>query len=97
MVREFKDYVPLDEALRILRDGTSVLPRLESVPSHESYGRYLAADVVAQTSIPDMDCSHMDGYAVRASELDKASEVAPVRLRVGEVTALGNLQHIGLP
>ena len=69
---------------------------LDSVPSLEAEdvllelasGRILAAPVVARWDLPGFDNSAMDGYAVRASEVARASAAAPVRLPVrGEVAA----------
>jgi molybdopterin molybdotransferase len=51
-------------------------------------GRALAAPVVASTDLPPWDNSAMDGYAVRAADVESARDGAPVRLEVvGEVAA----------
>ena len=42
---------------------------VEDVSLAEARGRVLAADVVAQVSLPPFDNSAMDGYAVRAAEV----------------------------
>jgi molybdopterin molybdotransferase len=47
----------------------------EDVPLAQALGRVLAADVVAAVSLPSFDNSAMDGYAVRAAELDGAVPV----------------------
>jgi molybdopterin molybdotransferase len=54
----------------------------ETVALLAARGRVLARDVVAAVSLPSFDNSAMDGYAVRAAELDGATEAAPVELPV---------------
>jgi molybdopterin molybdotransferase len=54
----------------------------------EAEGCVLAEDVTAAVSLPSFDNSSMDGYAVRAEDIQHASERAPVTLRVtGEIAA----------
>lgn len=53
-------------------------------------GRVLAEEVRALTPIPAFDNSQMDGYAVLAEDLARASAERPVRLRFGPVTAAGD-------
>src|SRR5258705_331803 len=54
-------------------------------------GRVAAEHVVAAVDLPTFDNSAMDGYAVRAADVAKASTAAPVKLRVvGKVAAGGN-------
>lgn len=56
------------------------------LPTEGSYGRVLAADVVAPSDIPDRPRSHMDGFAVRAADLEGATSGRPVELKVrGEI------------
>jgi molybdopterin molybdotransferase len=70
-----------------------VLPP-ETVSLAEALGRVLAEDVVARVDLPGFDNSAMDGYAVRAAELDGASEDSPVRLQVvGDVAAGDTTRH----
>ena len=52
----------------------------------EALGRVLAEPVISPTALPPWDNSAMDGYAIRAADVDAATEDAPVRLEViGEV------------
>jgi molybdopterin molybdotransferase len=54
----------------------------------EALGRVLAEPVVSTTALPPWDNSAMDGYAIRAVEVEGATEDAPVRLDViGDVGA----------
>lgn len=61
----------------------------ERVPLLDAPGRVLAADARASYTLPHRDNSAMDGYAVRGSELEGASEAAPRSFRVVETVAAG--------
>ena len=54
----------------------------ERVDLINSLGRVLAEDIKARENIPGFDRSAMDGYAVRACDLKKASQASPVCLTV---------------
>ena len=61
--------ISVDEAIdRIL----AKVPDLgtETVPLAEAHGRVLAAPIVATHNQPPFDASAMDGYAVRAEDVD---------------------------
>ncbi len=62
---------------------------VERVPLLDAPGRVLAADAVATYTLPACDNSAMDGYAVRGSELEGASEATPREFRVVETVAAG--------
>jgi molybdopterin molybdotransferase len=47
----------------------------EAVPIAASGGRFLAADVHARLASPPESCSAMDGYAVRAAEVDPSGSL----------------------
>ncbi|MHB1313745.1 MAG: molybdopterin molybdotransferase MoeA [Gemmatimonadaceae bacterium] len=61
----------------------------ERVPLLDALGRVLGADARAGYTLPHRDNSAMDGYAVRGSELEGASEAAPRSFRVVETVAAG--------
>ncbi len=68
----------------------AVIDRLppEDKPLAEALGQVLAEDISSPVTIPPLDNTSMDGYAVRAADTIGASESAPVTLRVvGEVAA----------
>ena len=50
----------------------------------------IAEDVNAPNALPRFDNSAMDGYAVRADDVDQATHVAPVRLRVVDESKAGS-------
>ncbi len=62
--------------------------RTEEVVLADALGRVLAGDLVSPVAVPLFRNSQMDGYAVRAADVEGASPDAPVRLAVeGEIPA----------
>src|SRR5262245_5707263 len=60
----------------------------EEVSLAEAHGRVLREDVVARESLPPFDNSAMDGFAVRAADIEAATDERPVTLRLqGGVSA----------
>jgi molybdopterin molybdotransferase len=57
----------------------------ESVQLQQAYGRHLAEEIIAPLDLPPWDNSAMDGYAVRAADLQQV----PVTLGLNEVVAAG--------
>ena len=80
--------ISVTEAIQIVRDQTPSIAS-EIVPLHDSLGRILAQDVIADTDLPPFDRSQMDGYAVRAQD----TQSAPVRLRIIGESAAGKGWH----
>lgn len=75
--------LPVDDAIAAMLDGVERLGP-EKVAIDEAAGRVLAAPLKAMRTQPPFDASAMDGYAVRAADL----ETVPARLRlVGESAA----------
>ena len=75
--------IPVAEALNRVLEHAVPLP-VEEAPLAQADGRVLAYALKALRTQPPADMSAMDGYAVRASDVDNT----PVRLRViGEVAA----------
>src|SRR5688500_12783100 len=56
----------------------------ETIPLREAADRVLASDVAAPIDLPPFDNSAMDGYAVRSTDISKASTSHPISLRVAE-------------
>ena len=69
--------LPVEEALRRVLEGVEPLPA-EDVSLREATGRILAEPVKAMRDQPPFDASSMDGYAVRAEDVQQV----PVELRV---------------
>lgn len=82
-----------DEALaktlaRVERLGT------ETVDITDVLGCVLAQDIVSDVDVAPFDNSAMDGYAVRAEDLESATEDAPVVLRVLDHIAAGSVSGV---
>ena len=79
--------ISVEEARSRILDLIPLLPE-ESKPLGEAQGQVLAEDVVSPLTIPPLDNTAMDGYAVRARDTNDASAAEPVSLRIiGEVAA----------
>jgi molybdopterin molybdotransferase len=73
----------VEQAQARILEHARVVPETESLPLPDADGRVLAAPVTAKVSVPPLDNSAMDGYAVRVSDLDPAGENAlPVSQRI---------------
>ncbi|MCP5100725.1 MAG: molybdopterin molybdotransferase MoeA [Chloroflexi bacterium] len=82
-----KEYLTVAEALTSVLAGVSVLDT-ESVSLLDALGRVLAEPVTAKDSLPPFINSAMDGYALRAGDLQGATSTNPVSLQVvGDVAA----------
>ncbi|MBI4585954.1 MAG: molybdopterin molybdotransferase MoeA [Planctomycetes bacterium] len=100
------DLIPLEEVRETILRHVDRLPA-EEVPLLEAWDRVLAEDLAVKELIPPFDNSAMDGYAVRAGDLEGASPERPVTLRVrGRIQAgdppgfqlsEAQLPQIGLP
>ncbi|MGN6160099.1 MAG: molybdopterin molybdotransferase MoeA [Marmoricola sp.] len=67
-----------------------------TVPLSEAIGRVLATDLAAPLSLPPFDNSAMDGYAVRAADLEAAGPDSPVLLPVAEDIPAGRRDRLEL-
>ena len=78
----------LEEAAEIWRSGTGHLRcSAQRISTVHSLGRVTARAIPARRSVPHYHGAAMDGFAVRAVDTFGASEVNPLRLKIGE-TAL---------
>ncbi len=82
--------ISADQALQIVLENVAPLG-VERVPILEALGRVLAEDIRSSRDIPGFDNSAMDGYAVRAADVAKASEASPVKLKVVETVGAGQM------
>ncbi|WP_022927084.1 gephyrin-like molybdotransferase Glp [Patulibacter americanus] len=74
---------PLDDAIRVARRlGEGLRLPGEDVPLLDAVGRTLHADVVAPRALPAFASSAMDGFALRAADLEGASAEAPAELEI---------------
>ncbi len=77
--------VGVDEALEVVLGAVSPLPA-EEISLEAALGRFLAEEVHASADMPPFDRTAMDGYAVRADDLEKV----PAILSVVEEIAAGH-------
>jgi molybdenum cofactor synthesis domain-containing protein len=80
--------ISVAEAIQIVRQQTAPIPT-ERVRIEDTLGRVLGEDVVADTDLPPFDRAQMDGYAVRAQDVNES----PVRLRIVGESAAGKGWH----
>ncbi|NMF88079.1 gephyrin-like molybdotransferase Glp [Aromatoleum petrolei] len=76
------DMLPFDEALSSLLAKARPIRDLEMVDTLVAHGRVLAADVRSPISVPALDTSMMDGYAVRTCDVTAAGTRLPVSQRI---------------
>ncbi len=74
-------YLSVSEARQRLLDSLSVV-NAEQIPLTAAAGRVLAEAVVSPYDLPPFSNSSMDGFAVRAEDLQRATADAPVYLDV---------------
>ena len=81
--------IPVREAIQTILARTSTLTP-ESEALSDAQNRILAQDIIADTDLPPFDRAQMDGYAVRAADVEKT----PAQLRiVGESAAGAGWHH----
>jgi molybdopterin molybdotransferase len=83
------------DALNLVLNGVSMLPA-EHVSLLDALGRVLAEPVVAFDSLPPFANSSMDGYALRAADVENASVEMPTELQVVADIAAGAVSDVML-
>jgi putative molybdopterin biosynthesis protein len=88
---QFLDVMSRDAAIAEFLDALKPAPLdTETVPLDRLLRRVLASDVTAPVDAPPFDRSVVDGFAVRAADLAKASTSTPARLVLsGEIVPCG--------
>ncbi len=81
--------IELEKAIEILLSKAKVTG-MEEVDLIDSLGRTLANDVHAGINVPSFNRSPLDGYAVKAIDIESASKDNPVKLEVIGESAAGN-------
>lgn len=87
--------ISVEEAIGRIAATLSPGP-ITAVPLLSAHGRILAERVTAPMSLPSFDNSAMDGYAVRAADLQGASPERPITMRVASEAAAGAGELPGL-
>ncbi len=67
--------IPFDQALQTLLDSVDALQRRESEILTQCLDRILAEDIQAPINVPGYDNSAMDGYAIKAGDLEQHSQM----------------------
>ena len=88
----------VEQALEQLLASVRVLSESETIPADAALDRILAVPLVAELSVPPLDNSAMDGYAVRATEAVQDA-VLPISQRIpagriGSVLVVGSIARI---
>lgn len=95
-----KELLSMDDALDHMLRKAQPVEEIEHVLASAALGRVLAESQVSSVAVPPLDNSAMDGYAVRAAELDPLGDTRlPVSQRiaaggVGEPLAAGTAARI---
>src|SRR5271166_1650970 len=80
---QFLSVASRDEAEGRFRSHLTLAPLGEEiVPLAQCRGRVLARDIAAAVDVPGFDRSNVDGFAVRAADMERARPDAPQRLRL---------------
>jgi molybdopterin molybdotransferase len=85
--------MPVAEAERLIGERVAPVRETVRVTLREAEGRVLAADLFASVDLPPFDNSAVDGYAVRAEDLDATGET---RLAIVDRAAAGHAANHGL-
>src|ERR1700719_151308 len=79
--------LPVADAERLIVERVAPVGECETVALREAMGRVLAEDMIAPVNVPPFDNSAVDGYAVRAANLDARGET---RLTIVDRVAAGH-------
>ncbi|MFA5309250.1 MAG: gephyrin-like molybdotransferase Glp [Dehalococcoidales bacterium] len=78
----------VEEALQKILEAVDVLDA-ETVPILDAAGQVLAEDITASVTVPPLDNSGMDGYAVQSADTRGASQASPKILKVIDTVMAG--------
>ena len=84
--------ISVTDAIQTVKDKITPL-QPEAVSLSNALGRYLAEDIIADSDLPPFNRAQMDGYAVRAADIETATPDAPARLRIAGESAAGRGWH----
>ncbi len=63
-------------------NAVEIKPRKELIFTGQGIGRVLWTDIISHTDIPSSNCSHMDGYVVKYSDIQRISQQGPIKLKM---------------
>jgi molybdopterin molybdotransferase len=90
-----EDMIPVEEALRIVLDHTSLLDPVE-VDLLDALGLVVSEDICSDIEMPPFDKAAVDGYAVIAKDTEGASPEQPAVLDLLEEIQAGTLPRYTL-
>ncbi|WP_105902034.1 molybdopterin molybdotransferase MoeA [Vibrio gangliei] len=70
--------MPIDTAINKMLESITPISQTRTVALDEAIGHVLSADICSPMNVPPFDNSAMDGYAVRACDLEKSSQMPVV-------------------
>jgi molybdopterin molybdotransferase len=85
--------LPIGDAERLIAERVAPVSGCEMAPLREAAGRVLAEDIVAPLDLPPFDNSAVDGYAVRAEDVNAEGES---RLKVVDRAMAGHVARQSL-
>ena len=77
----YPEFIPVKEAFKII-ENIKTEPKKERITLEKANSRVLTEDITVLVDVPAFDRAAMDGYAIRAEDISKASETEPVHLKV---------------
>ncbi len=84
----FMSMIPVSEAISIVAEQSQPLPA-ETVALAHARNRFLVEDIVADSDLPPFDRSQMDGYAIKATDVENV----PAKLKIVGESAAGRGWH----
>lgn len=92
---KFKRLDTVNEALNILYNHFDPAPKgTERLPLRNLSGRVLAENLSSKVSVPQFDRAKMDGWALRASDVETATETNPVYLKIAGKVEIGRKPRV---
>lgn len=88
----FREPIDINEAVQHVMEF-SKKGKVETISFEVCDNRYLGEDIKATSNVPAFEKSPYDGFAVRSIDLQKASEINPVELKVLETIGAGELSR----
>lgn len=94
--RRAADWLSVEDAVERVLSRARPLDA-ENIPLDAADGRVLAEPLVATATLPPWDNSAMDGYAVRAADIVRATPDFPIALRVAGRVWAGDAETVRVP
>jgi molybdopterin molybdotransferase len=92
MMMEKRKPIAVKDAIEKVLNYSS-LGQIEHVALQESYGRFLAVDLIADHPVPPFDRSPYDGFAIRSIDTISASADQPIELEVIDEIGAGSVSE----